>query len=229
MQNRLTLVSCAMLASASVVILSAIVLCTMQPDISSYDRCVTEMLGLWDCARSYSVCKNIPVDQPLDPRIIQREYLGNKKTFACPLDTVPYPPFSLVNGPVCPKGHQLPSETRRTLCAFYALWNGATNTQHLLNALQDTSGLVRMAGIQSVTPELADTTVINELNHIACTDTNYYYACGRFNSVAANIAARAVLHELTANASKERTRLTTNNSDCSTSNMRRQDGVGSTH
>ena len=163
---------------------------------SQRNACLNNMWTLWDCARSYSMVHDIPVDRLLDPSVSARDYVPGNVVPVCPCGTQPYQPFTLLDGPRCPNGHELPAEGRRELRRFWSLWNGAKDRNDLVNALTDKSGLVRMGGIQAVTPELADDAVVRALRYIAATDTKHYGACGPYSQEPANVAAADVLEKL---------------------------------
>ena len=164
--------------------------------VSQRNTCVSNMWMLWDCARSYSMARSIPVDRLVDPKISASDYVRGNVVPICPAGTQPYGPFRLLDGPTCPNGHELPPKGRRELRRFWSLWNGAKDREDLVDALRDQSGLVRMGGIQAVTPGMADDAVVRELRRIAVTDTKYYYACGPYYQQPANVAAADVLKKL---------------------------------
>jgi hypothetical protein len=78
---------------------------------SQQTSCVNQMLMLWDCSRSESLVRSQPFD-----RLIGMSDLTNWfnpwLSPTCPTCGQEYPPFKVIDGPICPCGHQMPEDVR---------------------------------------------------------------------------------------------------------------------
>ena len=77
------------------------------------NRCINRMRQLYSAAVSHSLSEYISPDTVVKFEEVTYLLREGMKGTTCPSDGMPYAPFSVLQGPICPNGHQLEPECDR--------------------------------------------------------------------------------------------------------------------
>lgn len=106
-------------------------------------KCAANMENVWRMAWNQIVLeaqmRGVPYENVGTSRIVAASVLLPLSMKTCP-DNGPYGDFSLVNGPVCPKGHCVSTSACRII---KAIMNCPSNTTAFLDRLRDDSEVIR--------------------------------------------------------------------------------------
>lgn len=75
-------------------------------------RCVEAQIRLWAAARAYAAECSITENTLISPAelVPYLSLAGSTNDLMCPVTGVPYPPFTVKDGPTCPSGHMVRAE-----------------------------------------------------------------------------------------------------------------------
>src|SRR2546426_1592027 len=94
------------------VLLCAATLWVLRMRSSEHQQCVNNMRQIYGAAVSYCLMEQLSPTSDLSVATLS-PYL--KSGIICPAGRSGYPPFSVLNGPVCPNGHEFEPGIRRPI------------------------------------------------------------------------------------------------------------------